>query len=260
MRAIRYFQVDAFTSELFRGNPAGVCLLENEWLPDELLQRIAFENNLSETAFILQRGSHWALRWFTPTIEVDLCGHATLAAAFIIFTQLAWADEILRFQSKSGVLNVIREGAHYVLDFPARPGAVAEPPRELIEALGAQPRETYKARDWMCVFENESDVREIKPQFDLLASLPGFVIVTAPGEEVDFVSRFFAPTAGINEDPVTGSAHCTLIPFWAERLKKRNLRARQISQRTGELFCEHRGERVGIGGHAVLYSSGELHV
>ena len=260
MRAIRYFQVDAFTSELFRGNPAGVCLLEDEWLSDGLLQRIAFENNLSETAFILQRGKDWTLRWFTPAIEVDLCGHATLAAAFVIFTQLAWAEEIIRFESKSRGLNVIREGAHYVLDFPARPGAPAEAPRELIEGLGAEPREVYKARDWMCVFDKESDVRAIKPRFDLLARVREFVIVTAPGHDVDFVSRFFAPTAGINEDPVTGSAHCTLIPFWAERLKKRNLRARQISRRTGEIFCEHRGERVGIGGHAVLYSSGQLHV
>ena len=260
MRPIRYFQVDAFTSELFRGNPAGVCLLENERLPDELMQRIAFENNLSETAFIFQRGNDWALRWFTPTIEVDLCGHATLAAAFIIFTQLAWAHEMIRFNSKSGALNVVRAGARYVLDFPARPGAALEAPHELVEALGAQPREVYKARDWMCVFDSEADVRAIKPRFDLLTRVPGFVIVTAPGSDVDFVSRFFAPAAGINEDPVTGSAHCTLIPFWAERLKKRNLRARQISQRTGEIFCDHRGERVGIGGHAILYSSGQLHI
>lgn len=235
-------------------------MLEGEWLADDLMQKIAFENGLSETAFILQRGNRWGLRWFTPTVEVDLCGHATQAAAFIIFTELAWADEIIEFESRSGVLKVVREGFHYVLDFPARPGGRAEAPRELIEALGATPKEVYKARDWMCVFDTEAAVRAIQPNFELLMGVPSFVIVTAPGHDVDFVSRFFAPTGGVPEDPVTGSAHCTLIPYWAERLKRKTLRARQVSKRGGEIFCELRGERVGIGGHAVLYSSGQLYV
>lgn len=256
---LRYFQVDAFASELFRGNPAGVCLLEQDWLEDEPMQAIAFENGLSETAFVLRRGEAWGLRWFTPTVEIDLCGHATLAAAFVIFKE-GWPGNLVCFESRSGELRVERDGDRLVLDFPSRPGIAAQAPAELIQGLAAQPREVYKARDWMCVFETESDVRGLRPRFDVLAKLDAMVIVTAAGDGVDFVSRFFAPTAGVNEDPVTGSAHCTLIPYWAARLKKRRLRARQISQRTGELFCEDRGERVGIGGRAVLYSSGQLHV
>lgn len=261
MRTIPYYQVDAFTSELFRGNPAGVCMLSEEWLPDDLMQRIAFENNLSETAFVLPQGNIIGLRWFTPQVEIDLCGHATLASAFILFTELRWADEIIQFNSRSGILKVVREGFHYVLDFPARPGQLTEAPPDLVAGLGKQPKEVYKARDWMAVYDSEEEIREVDPDFELLANIPGGkAIITAPGRECDFVSRFFAPGAGVDEDPVTGSAHCTLIPFWAQRIGRRTLRARQLSERGGELLCEMHGERVGIGGHAVLYSAGQLYV
>jgi PhzF family phenazine biosynthesis protein len=261
VRLIRYFQVDAFTSELFRGNPAGVCLLKHEWLPEDLMQRIAFENNQAETAFVLPQQKRFGLRWFTPTVEIDLCGHATLASAFVLFTECGWKEPVVEFESKSGILKVAREGLNYVLDFPSRPGVAVNAPEELTQALGRKPKETYKARDWMAVFGSEEDVRAIKPKFELLASLQGGkAIVTAPGREVDFVSRFFAPGVGVNEDPVTGSAHCTLIPYWANQLGKTTLRGRQLSERGGELFCELRGDRVGIGGQAVLYSSGQLHL
>lgn len=261
MRTLRYFQVDAFTSELFKGNPAGVCILEGEWLPADLMQRIAAENNLSETAFILPQGRSFGLRWFTPALEIDLCGHATLASAFVLFTEYKWREQRVEFESKSGALSVARKGTMLELDFPSRPGQPTEGPQGLVDGLGHKPTKVLKARDWMAVYESMEDVLAIKPDFKLLAGLPGGkVIVTAPGTDVDFVSRFFAPGAGVDEDPVTGSAHCTLIPYWAARLGKTNLRARQVSARGGELFCELRGDRVGIGGHAVLYSSGQLHV
>jgi predicted PhzF superfamily epimerase YddE/YHI9 len=259
---IPYFQVDAFANELFGGNPAGVCLLERDWLPDEIMQGIAFENNLAETAFVLPRGGRFGLRWFTPTVEIDLCGHATVASAFVIFTERGWKERVIEFESKSGVLTVARDGEFLELDFPSRPGVVAEAPGGLIDGLGgAVPKQVFKARAWMAVFENEEAVRAVKPKFDLLAGVPdGLVIITARGKDVDFVSRFFAPGVGVNEDPVTGSAHCTLIPYWAGRLGKLKLRARQLSQRGGELICELRGDRVGIGGKAVLYFSGHLHL
>ena len=262
VRTLRYFVVDAFTSELFRGNPAGVCILEgNDWLADDLMQKIAAENNLSETAFLLPRGKQFGLRWFTPTLEIDLCGHATLASAFTLFTEFKRREEQVAFESKSGLLTVARKGDLLELDFPSRPGVPSYPPNDLLAGLGHKPSKVFKARDWMAVYESANDVLGIKPDFKLLASLPGGkVIVTAPGKDVDFVSRFFAPGAGVDEDPVTGSAHCTLIPYWAERLGKTKLHARQLSARGGELFCELRGERVGIAGHAVLYSSGQLHL
>jgi PhzF family phenazine biosynthesis protein len=257
---LTYFQVDAFTSELFKGNPAGVCVLEgNDWLPADVMQRIAFENNQPETAFVLPQGKSFGLRWFAPGSEIDLCGHATLASAFVLFNECKYTGERISFESKSGTLSVARKGAILELDFPSRPARPAEPPLELSEGLGCSPKKILKARDWMAVFENEDEIRAIKPRFEILANLDK-IIVTAPGSKVDFVSRFFAPHIGVNEDPVTGSAHCTLIPYWAERLGKTKLHARQLSARGGELFCELRGERVGIGGHAVLYSSGHLHV
>jgi predicted PhzF superfamily epimerase YddE/YHI9 len=259
---LRYFQVDAFTSELFKGNPAGVCVLEaSEWLPNDLMQRIALENNLSETAFILPHGSFFRLRWFTPTVEVDLCGHATLASAFVLFNEYNCSGEEVEFVSGSGLLSVARKDTILELDFPSRPGQPTDVPDGLITGLGCRPDKVFKSRDWMVVFESPDDVIALKPDFKFLGGLPaGGVIVTAPGRDVDFVSRYFALAFGIDEDPVTGSAHCTLIPYWAERLGKTKLRARQISARGGELFCELRGDRVGIGGHAVLYSSGQLHV
>jgi predicted PhzF superfamily epimerase YddE/YHI9 len=258
VRALRYFQVDAFTSELFKGNPAGVCVLDqSEWLPDKLMQRIAFENNLAETAFVLPESKKFGLRWFTPTVEIDLCGHATLASAFILFTEYKWREERVEFESKSGPLSVARNGSILELDFPARPGKPAVAPNNLIESIGKKPSQVLKARDWMLVYESAEDVLAIKPDF---RRMDGSAVITAPGSDVDFISRFFAPGFGVDEDPVTGSSHCTLIPYWAERLGKSKLTARQLSARGGELFCELRADRVGIGGHAVLYSSGQLHV
>lgn len=256
---IPYYVVDAFAGKLFQGNPAGVCPLES-WLDDATMQSIAAENNLSETAFFVTRGDDYELRWFTPATEVDLCGHATLASAFILFSELGARGNTVRFHSKSGVLAVSRSENVLTLDFPSRPPAPCAVPDELISALGKQPAEVLKTRDYFCIFANEDDVRSLKPNFALLASLNTMVIVTAPGGDCDFVSRFFAPGAGVPEDPVTGSAHCTLIPYWAARLGKKKLFARQVSRRGGELFCELAGERVLIGGKAVLYSKGQIEI
>jgi PhzF family phenazine biosynthesis protein len=258
--SIPYYQIDAFTSSLFSGNPAGVCLL-TDWLPGDVLQAIAAENNLAETAFVVQRDSLFDLRWFTPVVEVDLCGHATLASAHVIFRHLGYQGSVVRFATRSGQLTVSREGELLTLDFPTRPAVACDPPAELTTGLGVCPSFTAKARDYLAVFETEQAVRKLQPNMAALSQLNCLgIIATAPGNNCDFVSRFFAPRAGIPEDPVTGSAHCTLIPYWAERLQRAKLQARQISPRGGELFCEDRGERVGIAGHAVTYSSGFLHV
>ena len=258
--SIPYYQVDAFTSTLFAGNPAGVCLLA-AWLPDAVLQSIAAENNLAETAFVVQRDSDFDLRWFTPTLEMDLCGHATLAPAHVIFRHLGYRDAVVRFQTRAGELTVTRADDLLTLDFPARPAAACSTPAALREGLGLSPTTTAKARDYVAVFDSERAVRELRPDMAALMQLDCLgIIATAPGDDCDFVSRFFAPRAGVPEDPVTGSAHCTLIPYWAERLGRPRLRALQVSQRGGELFCEHRGERVGIAGRAVTYSSGFLYV
>lgn len=258
--SIPYYQVDTFTSSLFSGNPAGVCLL-TDWPSDSVLQSIAAENNLAETAFIVQRGATFDLRWFSPTLEVDLCGHATLASAHVIVQHLGYRDSIVRFETLSGTLTVSRKDDLLTLDFPTRPGIACEMPPDLIEGLGFRPESAAKARDYLAVCETERAVRELKPDMAALMRLDCLgIIVTAPGDNCDFVSRFFAPRAGIPEDPVTGAAHCTLIPYWAERLKCKELSARQISPRGGELLCEHRGERVGIGGRAVTYSAGFLYV
>lgn len=261
---IPYYQVDAFTNTLFRGNPAGVCVLTHlltDWLPDPTLQLIAAENNLSETAFILQKGSDCNLRWFTPTIEVDLCGHATLAAAHVIFQHLGYLGQKIEFQTRSGVLTVISNQPYYELDFPSRLSSPCPTPESLIQGLGVNPIATEKARDYLAIFGSEKEIRELNPDFNSLMTLDCLgIIVTAPGEDCDFVSRFFAPRAGILEDPVTGSAHSTLIPYWAKRLGRSTLNAKQISARGGVLFCQDRGDRVGIGGHAVTYSSGFLEI
>ena len=256
---IPYFVVDAFASEPFRGNPAGVCPLR-KWLDDATMQNVAAENNLSETAFFVPFGGDYELRWFTPVTEVDLCGHATLAAAFILFSELHAPRETVRFHSKSGVLTVSRNNGILTLDFPSRPPVLSAVPDTLVRALGKEPLEVLKARDYFCVFAGEDEVRSLKPDFALLATLNQMVIVTAPGTDCDFVSRFFAPSAGVPEDPVTGSAHCTLIPYWAGRLGRTRLFARQISRRGGELFCELAGERALIGGKAVLYSRGQIEI
>jgi len=254
-----YFQVDAFTSRVFGGNPAGVCPLDR-WLPDEVLQRIAAENNLSETAFFVGRDGDYELRWLTPTVEVDLCGHATLAAAYVIFHELGYDGSTVRFHTKSGRLGASHNGGVITLDFPAWPAKRCdEIPAVMAEALGWVPRELFKTRDYLAVFSSEDEIRSLKPDLPSLARLDCLgVICTAPGQDSDFVSRFFAPGAGVPEDPVTGSAHSTLIPYWGARLGKKTLFARQLSQRGGELFCEDLGDRVAIGGRAALYSRAQL--
>lgn len=257
---IPYFRVSAFASTPFSGNPAGVCPLER-WLPDDLLQRIAAENNLSETAYFVPEKNCYHLRWFTPAVEVDLCGHATLASAFVLFTELGFREPSVRFQTRSGFLSAARKNDVVELDFPSRPPKPCAAPDMLIKGLGAEPCEVLKSRDYLAVFDSACAVASLKPDFELLGQVESLgVIVTARDEAVDFVSRFFAPRAGINEDPVTGSAHCTLIPFWAERLGKAKLHARQISQRSGELICRLEGDRVAIGGRAAIYSRGSLEV
>ncbi|HYO83033.1 MAG TPA: PhzF family phenazine biosynthesis protein [Bryobacteraceae bacterium] len=259
---VTFYQVDAFTRELFKGNPAAVCPL-NRWLDTAVMQAIALENNLAETAFFVPDGpdGKFHIRWFTPTTEVDLCGHATLASAWVVMNRVAPGLQHVTFDSRSGPLTVSREDDLYALDFPARPGRRITPPEELVRALGREPEEVWKARDLMCVFNSEGQVRDIAPDMTKLATLDTFaVIVSAPGTDVDFVSRFFAPSRGVPEDPVTGSAHCTLIPYWAETLGKQTLRARQISSRGGELFCELKGDRVKIAGNAALYCTGTIHL
>jgi PhzF family phenazine biosynthesis protein len=256
---IPIYQVDAFASEVFKGNPAAVCPLD-AWLPDTVLQSIAAENNLSETAFFVGHGAEYALRWFTPATEVDLCGHATLASAFVIFENLEPSLAELRFASKSGVLKVTRDGERLALDFPARPPEARSIPG-LEAALGKNPREVLAARDILAVFDSEEEVRALQPDMAKIAALPTFaVIVTAPGRQTDFVSRFFAPAKGVPEDPVTGSAHCTLVPYWAKRLGKPRLEALQVSARGGALRCELRGDRVAIAGRAVQYLHGTIEV
>jgi PhzF family phenazine biosynthesis protein len=253
------FQIDAFTTRPFGGNPAAVVILD-EWPADEILQSVAAENNLSETAFAVADGGTYGLRWFTPTMEVDLCGHATLATAFVLFNEGLASGEEIRFQTKEcGELLVTRGNGLLNMDFPARPPEPIVRPPELSDVLGARPKEVHAARDLVALFETEEDVAGLMPHFERFAALDAFaVIATAPGRDADFVSRFFAPAAGIPEDPVTGSAHCTLIPFWSRRLGKRTMRALQISARVGEVFCEDRDERVIISGRAVEYLRGEI--
>ncbi len=262
MPKLPLYWVDAFAEKAFHGNPAAVVPLA-AWPDDALMQKIAFENGLAETAFFVRTGpGRFQLRWFTPALEVDLCGHATLAAAFTLFTQLHQAGEAIIFDSRSGPLTVRRQpGGRFELDLPSRPAQAGPIPVALATALGAQPEAVAQARDTLCVFARAEEVRALQPDFAALARFDTFAfIATAPGHDCDFVSRFFAPRAGVNEDPVTGSAHCTLIPYWAQRLGKARLHARQISARGGDLACEWRGDRVGIAGHAVLYLRGEIEV
>ncbi|MFV3073219.1 PhzF family phenazine biosynthesis protein [Niveispirillum fermenti] len=255
------YQVDAFADRLFTGNPAAVVPLE-QWLPEPLMQSIAMENNLSETAFIVRQGQGWGIRWFTPTGEIDLCGHATLASAFVITAFIdPQATELLFHTKVAGDLRVSRDGDLYTLDFPTRAPAPATAPADLLRALGGpDPVEVLAARDWFIVYPDAAAVRGLTPDFALLSAIAGKVIVTAPGEDVDFVSRFFAPAEGIPEDPVTGSAHCSLIPYWAARLGRDGLEARQLSARGGRLHCRLLGERVHIAGRGVLYLEGAIHV
>jgi predicted PhzF superfamily epimerase YddE/YHI9 len=257
---IPHYQVDAFAARTFGGNPAGVCGLEN-WLPDDILQNIAAENNLAETAFFTRQEDYYRLRWFSPLMEVDLCGHATLATAFVLYSELGCTDQNIRFHTRSGWLTAARRGNIIELDFPARPPVSCSAPDELLRGLGCKPREVLKSRDFVAVYDSQAEVAALTPDMTLLAQLDCLgVMVTARGEDADFVSRFFAPRAGIPEDPVTGSAHSSLIPFWAKRLGKTEMFARQLSRRGGELYCRHAGERVAIGGRAVIYSRGELEI
>jgi PhzF family phenazine biosynthesis protein len=254
------YQIDAFTSAVFAGNPAAVCPL-SEWLPDETLQAIANENNLSETAYFVPIGDRYHLRWFTPAVEVDLCGHATLASAHLLFEVLQHAGDIVRFDTKSGELTVRRKSDLLEMDFPSRPPTPVDIHNGLIKSLGGLPVEILAARDYLVRYHSEADVRALDPDMEALKHIDRFaVIATAPGDHCDFVSRFFAPAKGVPEDPVTGSAHCTLIPYWAQELGKDTLIARQVSRRGGELQCKLSGGRVQIAGRAALYLKGTIFV
>jgi len=255
------YQIDAFTSEVFRGNPACVVPLP-QWLPDDLLLKITQENAVAETAFFVDKGDSIHLRWFTPEIEMDLCGHATLAAAHVLKTILHYPADAIRFDTASGLLTVTIEDDFYILDFPSRKPAPATLPDIIQQSLNIQPQQVLKARDYMLIYDSESDIRNIKIDrvlFDQINLDPGGVIVTAKGDKCDFVSRFFTPQASILEDPVTGSAHCSLIPYWSELLNKKELSALQLSDRAGILFCVEHGDRVLIKGKARTYSEGMLY-
>jgi len=254
------YQIDAFSSKLFHGNPAAVCPLE-KWLPDEIMQSIAQENNLAETAFYVRKDGQYEIRWFTPSNEVDLCGHATLAAAHVLFRIQGVTETMVTFQSRGGALRVLREADLLTLDFPAQVGVPCETPPEMIEALRAKPRECFRAMDYMAVFETEDDITKIQPDFRRLKNLDlRGLIITAPGKTTDFVSRFFAPNCGIDEDPATGSAQCTLAPYWAKRLSKTALTNRQLSKRTGTFRCRVDGDRVFISGATARYLEGTIEI
>ena len=256
---LRIYQVDAFADRLFGGNPAAVCPLDS-WLPDETMQKIAAENNLAETAFYVRADGGFQIRWFTPTVEVDLCGHATLASAYVAFHYDRHPGDVVEFGSKSGPLKVRREGDLLVLDFPADRVEPVSVPQLLVEALGREPIETYKGKtDYLVVYGVEEHVASLVPDLCDLAAVPARgIIVTAPGREVDFVSRFFGPQVGVPEDPVTGSAHTTLTPYWSARLGKPEMTAIQLSKRQGRLRCRLAGSRVEIAGRAVPYLAGTI--
>ncbi len=260
---MRQFVVDAFADRLFTGNPAAVCLPEQE-LPADVMQMIAKENNLSETAFVLpsENGQNWSLRWFTPGGEIDLCGHATLATAFVLMsaTGLAGNSSSVIFDTLGGRLEVCRDGDLYMMDVPIYHLSRVEVTSEMAEALGAMPDEAYLARDLVCVFEDGAVVRNMKPDMDRLCGLDGLLVnVTAPGEgHADCVSRSFAPKLNVPEDPVCGSGHCHIVPYWSERLGKNNIVAYQASARGGTLYCHMHGDRIAIGGKAALFSVGEI--
>ncbi|WP_254561222.1 PhzF family phenazine biosynthesis protein [Dyadobacter diqingensis] len=257
---LNIYQIDAFTSQLFSGNPAAVVPLEN-WLPDEVLQNIAAENNLAETAFYVPNETGYHIRWFTPSVEVELCGHATLASAYVIFNIQGFEGDLITFASLSGELTVLRKDNWLTLNFPVDQYHIAVPPPALMESLAAASiLEVYKGKtDYMVVLDSEAEVRDLDFDIIVLSTIPARgIIITAPGDEVDFVSRFFAPQSGIDEDPVTGSAHTTLIPYWAEKLSKTELTAKQLSKRGGYLKCELDGDRVNIGGQARIYLRGEI--
>ena len=258
------YQVDAFTNTLYKGNPAAVCPL-NEWLPKSTMQAIAAENNLAETAFFVKKGADFDLKWFTPTVEIDLCGHATVATAKIIYDYLGYTEPEIRFHSNSGLLTVSREGDWLYLNFPSYPPVqVQTPPAGLLEGLGVtQAQSVWRGRtnDYMVVLDSQEVIQNLLPDFRILKGVSARgIIVTAKGDEVDFVSRFFGPASGIDEDPVTGSAHCILTPYWADQLGKTELIAKQISPRGGDLRLRLLADRVEIGGQSVVYLIGEIAV
>jgi PhzF family phenazine biosynthesis protein len=259
---LKIYQIDAFTDQTFKGNPAAVCILK-EWLEDNVMQSIAAENNLSETAFVVKLNDIYEIRWFTPTIEVALCGHATLAAAHVLFLYYHHPGSQLHFYSPhSGDLYVSKKDDLLTLNFPKDNAAPVEAPDELIEAFGKKPVEVFKGRtDFLLVFESQKEIVNCRPNMEMLKkSKARGVIITAPGKKVDFVSRFFAPGSGVDEDPVTGSAHTTLTPYWSQRLNKKRMKARQLSKRGGRLICELKDDRVLISGRAVTYLKGEIEV
>ena len=262
MMKIKTYQVDAFAEKLFTGNPAAVCLLK-EWIAEDVMQNIAAENNLAETAFVVPRMNSYEIRWFTPTIEVDLCGHATLASAFILFEYIENDKEIIEFYSpRSGQLKVFKEKEKLFLDFPSDILKKVSFLEEIEKGIGIKPLEIYKGKtDYIAILESEEEIRKVKPNFTEIVKLPGRgLIVTAKGDKVDFVSRFFAPQVGVNEDPVTGSAHTSLTPLWSEKLKRKNLTAMQLSSRGGKLDCVDKGERCYIGGKAKLFFEGVIFI
>ncbi len=254
------YQVDAFASELFRGNPAAVVPLE-EWLPDTVLLSIALENNLSETAYLVPDRNGYHIRWFTPVVEVALCGHATLASAHVVFSELGFDGETIEFQSKSGPLTVKCGGSGYIMDFPAEPSDSCDVPKPLTEGLGLEPDLVMKGTDYLAVVSTQLQIENLAPDFRKLARLKSRgLIVTAPGDDCDFVSRCFFPQTGIDEDPVTGSAHCQMTPYWVDRLGKSKLVARQLSARGGEVICKMQGDRVLLEGKAVKYLEGKIEI
>ena len=261
-KKIKLFQIDAFTDKVFHGNPAAVCVLD-EWIEAEKMQKIGAENNLAETAFVVKKDNDFEIRWFTPTVEVDLCGHTTLAAAYVLYKYYNYQSKKINFHSlKSGLLSVEKDKEYFTLDFPTDNYKKVNTPQVLIDAFGITPAETYRGKtDYLLLFSTQDEIERIEPDLNLIATVDARgVIVSAPGHEKDFVSRFFGPQSGINEDPVTGSAHTTLTPVWSEKLGKTNLTAKQLSKRQGDLICELQGSRVRITGKAVTYMKGEIEI
>jgi PhzF family phenazine biosynthesis protein len=255
---IKQYQIDAFTTRVFEGNPAAVCPLDT-WPDDKLLLSIAAENNLSETAFFVASNKGFQLRWFTPVTEVDLCGHATLAAAHVIFNIFGYSEKLITFKTSSGDIVIERNGSLLAMDFPAIIPKSCATPDALLKGLGRIPLEVLSAVDYFAVFDNEEAIYSIMPDYAKLTQLDlRGVIVTAPGRDVDFVSRFFAPKLGVPEDPVCGSAHCELTPYWAKKLQKNNLSAKQLSRRGGDIFCELKGDRITLSGQAVTFMEAEI--
>ena len=258
---IPIYQVDAFTDHVFGGNQAAVCPLK-EWLDTDLMQKIAMENNLSETAFFVPKDDYFEIRWFTPKVEINLAGHPTLATAWVIFNELNYTKDIIRFASHlSGELVIEKKDDLIIMDFPSNKAELIPIPENLTKGLGKMPQKVLKSRDLLVIYNNQNEIESIKPDFGILEKIEKFgIIISAPGDNCDFVSRFFAPRAGINEDPVTGSAHTTLIPYWAERLNQNKLSAIQLSERVGKLSCEYHGNRVKIAGTAQLFMKGEIFI